>query len=224
MPIAQRVQRERTGLGLALCALLSLVALTGCGPKSTWSVDNPPPHSSYQEVLAASQKYASLEVEQLTTGYFGDPLFSTKGAHVATPVPLYEVSLDADETIPLLSRVDPLIRNYSVPVLNLKGEILGEYGFYLTDQAGWEFRGAGREGDLTDAVRARALLGVSPDTSVTLIVSGANWSVVSSGTAERGVALRVPGDYGHVWTEAPVAGRVYEGDALRHWFTPQIRR
>jgi len=174
-------------------------------------------------MLAVAQQYAPLEIEQLTAGYFGEPFYSIEGAHTGTPVPLYSVEPDADVSRTLLSRIDPVVRFYTVPVLNNQGEILGEYRLNLTEREGWRFASANREGALTRDLEAKTVLDVSSDSTTTLIVSGTIWSVVTSGAVERGVAMSVPGG-DHVWRTAPIAGRVYEGTALRHWFTPQTRR
>lgn len=184
-------------------------------------------HGSYAAMKTVADKWAATELEDITSGYHGTPLHPIKGAHVAAPVAIHSVSMDADVTRPLLSRLEPWVDHYEVPVLNSRGDILGEYMILYSDTAqhgnqGWQCVYAGREGALTEDVLAKKDLGLSLDATTTLVDSGAVWSIVSTSGIERGVAPRVIFDH-NPYASLPDGGRVYEGDALRNWFTPKAR-
>jgi hypothetical protein len=218
------IRRVGRSVALLLSSLACALLIVGCIRSAV------PPmlsHGSYAGMKIVADKYAALEIEQLTTGYFGTPLHPVKGAHVAAPVPVHSVRMDTDVTRPLLSRLEPWVDTYTIPVLNSSGDILGEYQIGYRDDSqhgdqGWQFWEAGREGVLTRDLEAKKALGLSPESTTTLIDSGAVWSVVSTSGTERGVAPRVIFDH-NTYASLPDEGRVYEGDALRSWFTPKAR-
>ena len=202
------------------CAML----LAGCWPSVRPSL---PAHGTYDGMQLVANKFAALELDQITTGYFGTPLHAIDGAHLEDPIPVHSARMDADVSHPLLSRLEPWVDTYVIPVLNSKGDILGEYQIHYEIDSGpgaqgWQFWSAGREGLLAEDLKAKAALGLSLEATTTLIDSGAVWSIVSTSGIERGVAPRVIIDH-NPYATLPVEGRVYDGNALRSWFTPEAR-
>jgi len=207
-------------LALVVCSGL----LAGCRANTPSAI---PAHGTYAGMQKESDKYASLEVERLANGYFGTPLHPTAGAHAGTPVPIRSVRVDADLSHPLSSRLEPFVDWYTVPVLNSDDEILGEYLLrYSADPdlgtPGWRLADVNREGVLVRDIRAKGLLGPSPEAASTLVSFGTVWSIVASGTVERGVAPYVIYDHSDYAT-LPEEGRVYSGRELLKWFTPEAR-